>query len=142
MQVRRALPLVAGTMCAAVTGGALMAGTASTASASAAATPTTTSLTVSTSRVVFGREDDEHLTVNVAGATPTGQVTITDGTVVVTTIILAGGTGTATLTPAQLSPGIHRLVATYGGDQANSGSSSAPKALSVFPTPASTASAP
>jgi hypothetical protein len=108
--------------------------------------PTTTALTLSTVRVAFGHEQTERLTVTVtstdavAGDTPTGQVTITAGSVVVTTVALTGGSGTAMLTATQLPPGFYRLIASYGGDLANNASAAGVQTLAVIPPPVTPAS--
>jgi uncharacterized protein YjdB len=98
--------------------------------------PTTTTLTLSTPVVVFGREQAEHLTVQVTpdgSGTPSGTATITadssTGPATVCTITLAGGTGSCTLTARQLPPGIYQLTASYGGDVAFTGSTSPTKTL-------------
>jgi hypothetical protein len=104
--------------------------------------PTTTALKLSAVRVVFGHEETERLTVavinsdGVAGDTPTGLVTITAGSVVVTTAALVGGSGTVALTATQLPPGIYGLIASYSGDPANNPSASDAQTLAVIPPPA------
>lgn len=66
-------------------------------------------------------------------ATPTGTVTFTDtfnGATVTLGAPTLSGTGTATVNPT-LAPGTHSIVATYSGDANDSGSASAPYALTV-----------
>lgn len=67
------------------------------------------------------------LTANVAAAgpgagTPTGTVTFRDGTAVLGSAALAGGS--ATVATASLAAGTHALTATYAGDAAFAGSTS------------------
>ncbi len=93
------------------------------------ATPTV-QLAVSSPSVVYGAEGHETVTATVqnpGGPTPTGTVTVraTDagGTAVLGTIDLAGGTGSLTLSAAQLGGGSWTLVGTYSGDRNDSGAS-------------------
>jgi hypothetical protein len=109
-------------------------------SAAVASAPlaTSTGLALSATRVPFGHEQAERLTVTVTGPvgdTPTGQVTITAGAAIIAVVTLAGGSGTVMLSAGQLSPGIYQLTASYGGDLANSPSASGAQALTVLPLP-------
>ncbi|HYT94236.1 MAG TPA: Ig-like domain repeat protein, partial [Gemmataceae bacterium] len=71
--------------------------------------------------------------------TPTGTVTFMDGTVVLGSAALGGGT--ATLTTSALSPGSHGIAVTYAGDGRFPASTSPLLAQSVTPAPL-TATAP
>lgn len=151
MNPRGALIALVSGACCTLTAGTAMAGPASGSYGSAGVStdshvrsqlPTSTALTLSAARVAFGHEQTERLTVTVtgpdgiAGDTPTGQVTITAGSVVVTTVTLVGGSGNVMLTATQLPPGIYRLIASYGGDSANNASASSAQPLAVLPPPA------
>jgi Bacterial Ig-like domain (group 3) len=155
MNARGALIALVSVACCTLTAGTAMAGPAPGGDGSAGVStdshvrsqlPTTTALKLSAARVVFGHEETERLAVAVinsdggAGDTPTGLVTITAGSVVVTTVALAGGSGTVALTATQLPPGIYHLIASYGGDPANNPSASDPQTLAVIPTPVTTGS--
>jgi sugar lactone lactonase YvrE len=73
------------------------------------------------------------VTVTQGVATPTGTVTFTDtfnGATVTLGTATLGTAGTATINPI-LAPGIHSIVATYGGDTNDGTSASAPQALTV-----------
>ena len=98
------------------------------------ATPTTTSLASSANPAAAGTTI--MFTATVAGNAPTGAVTFFDGVSALaacTSIPLsgAGNSRTAACTIATLSVGAHPMVATYSGNSANQGSSSAPLAQSV-----------
>lgn len=151
MNARGALIALGSAACCTLMAGTAMASPASGGYGSAGVSPdshvrtqlpTTTALTLSAVKVVFGHEQTERLTVTVAGPAgvtgdiPTGQVTITSGSAVVTTVALVGGTGTVTLTRAQLHPGIYSLIAGYSGDPANFASASDARTLVVIPPPA------
>jgi Big-like domain-containing protein len=135
--------LMAGTAMASPASGSYGSAGVSTDSHVRSQLPTSTALTVSAVKVVFGHEQTERLTVTVTGPdgvsgdTPTGLVTITAGSDVVTTVSLAGGSGTATLTATQLHPGIYSLIANYAGDPANNASASGAQTLVVIPPPVS-----
>jgi phosphate ABC transporter phosphate-binding protein len=110
------------------------------ASASAAKTltvakaATRTALSLSATRVTFGHEQSERLTVTVTpqfSGTPGGKVTIKTGRTTVCTITLASGKGHCTLAPRQLRRGTYRLIATYPGSSNFTGSASARKTLVV-----------
>jgi large repetitive protein len=88
----------------------------------------------------FGSEQAEKLTVNVAGpgGTPTGQVTIKDGSKVLATPSLSGGTATFNLGATQLKPGSHTLTATYAGDDNFAASTSGTMPLTIAAGPTTT----
>jgi Bacterial Ig-like domain (group 3) len=100
-------------------------------SASAVATltitkPTTTAFTLSRTRVAYGQENLEKLSVKVSsalGGTPTGTVTIKAGSTVLCTIALNKGTGSCTLSAKRLRAGGYSLLARYGGSAAYAPSS-------------------
>jgi hypothetical protein len=141
MNARGALIALVSAACCTLTAGTAMAGV-SPDSHVRSQLPTSTVLKLSTVRVVFGHEQTERLAVAVTGPDgetndiPTGQVTITSGSVTVATVTLAGGSGTVMLTATQLPPGIYRLIASYSGDTANNASDSDAQALVVIPPPA------
>jgi hypothetical protein len=115
-------------------------GAGSTLTVTPALAATTTTLAVSPAAATFGSEQAVTMTARVTAqsGTPAGTVTIKAGTTTVGTITLANGAGSRLLTASQLPPGSYQLVASYGGDQANSGSASAPQALTVAAEPTST----
>jgi hypothetical protein len=111
-----------------------------TASASAAASlsvakaGTRSALSLSASKVTYGREQGERLTVAVTSqysGTPTGKVAIKAGAVTICTITLASGRGTCILTPSRVRPDSYALHAYYAGSSDFGGSASAGKALTV-----------
>jgi hypothetical protein len=89
---------------------------------------TTTSLSVSSASVVAGASVT--LTAQVASSpgTPTGTVSFKDGTTLLNTATLSGGSATYATTP--LAVGSHSLTAVYGGD-ANFTTSSTASATTV-----------
>ena len=71
------------------------------------------------------------LTATVTGTGPTGNVNFSEGGTALAgcaAVALAGGGNapTATCTLSTLSVGSHAIVASYGGDAGNAGSTSAP----------------
>ena len=76
--------------------------------------PTTVSLTSSASSALIG--SNITLTVNVASTfgTPTGTVIFMEGSTILDTVVLAGGT--ATFSSSTLSQGVHSIQAAYQGD--------------------------
>ena len=83
------------------------------------ATAATVSLTASGPTVTYGDEQAETLTATVTspdGGTPTGNVTITDGTAGACRIALVNGTGNCVLPATALPGGTDQLTATYDGD--------------------------
>ena len=83
------------------------------------AAASTVTLTASASKVTYGAEQSETLTAtasSVAGGTPTGTVTVTDGTRAACTITLTNGTGSCRLTATALPVGTDQLTANYSGD--------------------------
>jgi hypothetical protein len=94
-----------------------------------------TSLEMSTSRVSYGNEHVERLSVTVtpefAGATPAGTVRVGDGSSTLCVITLSSGSGSCTLSSARLGAGSYRLVANYNGGFDFDASGSAHVTLSV-----------
>jgi endonuclease/exonuclease/phosphatase family metal-dependent hydrolase len=84
--------------------------------------PSALSLAASPSPATYG--DHVTLTATVSGGetTPTGEVTIVDGSTVLGTGTI-GTDGRATLTTSSLNSGTHSLSATYAGDETYRGSS-------------------
>jgi hypothetical protein len=90
--------------------------------------PTTPTLTLSTHTVARGGEQAEFFSVTVAPATsgtPTGTVTVNEGSVGVCTFILGKDTGCG-LTANQLRRGTYQITATYNGDTTYAASTSTP----------------
>ncbi len=93
---------------------------------------TTTALSASVNPSVFGQEVTFTAAVDVtapAEGAPTGGVTFSDGTTVLATVPLSGGS--ATYSTSALAAGAHAVTATYGGDDSFGGSASAAVAQSV-----------
>ncbi len=132
-----ATPLTAGTahLTATYTGNTDFAPSTSAAKTLTVSKATTkTTLSLSATKVTYGHEQSERLTVSVApqySGTPTGKVTIKSGTVTVCTITLASGKGSCTLTATRLTAGTAHLTATYTGSTDFAGSTSAAKTLTV-----------
>ncbi len=86
-------------------------------------------------KVKFGKKAKGTVTVALAGssAKATGTVTITEGSKVLGTGTLSGGTVTITL-KKKLKPGKHKLTATWAGD-ANAGGSSTTFKIKALPKP-------
>jgi hypothetical protein len=94
-----------------------------------------TTLELSATKVPYGHEQVEHLSVTVSpqhsGSAPIGQVTISESGTRLCTITLASGKGTCTLSSKELKAGTYRLVATYGGSTNFKGSTSAKETFTV-----------
>ena len=86
--------------------------------------PTATTLTSSANPATTGTPIVFSIAVASAGTTPTGTVTLLDGTSIVGTAPLQEG-GVATLTISTLAHGSHALTASYAGDSENATSVSA-----------------
>ncbi len=93
-----------------------------------------TALALSPSRVTYGGEEAEHVSVAVspefAGSMPTGTVTLRDSTRILCVVRLRSARGSCGMSPAELGAGSYRLVATYN-DSADFGSSAAGETLTV-----------
>ncbi len=100
-----------------------------------AKTATTTTLSSTTPLAAPGSTVKLKAVVKVPGvvASPTGNVTFTEGATVLGTVALAlvGTVETAKLSISTLSNGDHSIVATYGGSATYLGSASAPVTITV-----------
>jgi hypothetical protein len=94
-----------------------------------------TGLKLSATKVTYGHEQVEHLSVTVSpqysGLTPTGTVTVKDSTKTLCTIKLSSAKGSCTLSNVKLNAGTYSLVATYGGSTNFDTSSSVKEILTV-----------
>ena len=94
-----------------------------------------TTLKLSATKVPYGHEQVEHLSVTVSpqhsGSALAGRVTISESGTRLCTITLASGKGTCTLSSKELKAGTYRLVATYGGSTNFKGSTSAKETFTV-----------
>ncbi len=81
--------------------------------------PTVSTLHLSHPTVTYGHEQLARLsvvTLSLRTGTPTGTVTITEGSKVICRIALFDDTGSCRLSPRQLGVGTHTLVASYPGN--------------------------
>jgi hypothetical protein len=85
--------------------------------------PTTLTLTSSVNPAQTGSSIVFTVTASSAGTTPTGTVTLMDGTSILATVGLVSGT--ANFSTSTLSAGTHSIAATYSGDSNNSSGKSA-----------------
>jgi hypothetical protein len=83
-----------------------------------------TKIALSTSAATITQGESITLTATVTGSTPTGTVTFTDGSKSLGAPVGLRA-GSARLTTAGLAVGSHSVTATYSGDAANAGSTSA-----------------
>ena len=94
-----------------------------------------TSLKVSATKLTYGHEQIEHLSVTVSpqhsGTTPTGRVTISESGTALCVITLSSGKGSCKLSSKGLNTGSHHLVATYAGSTHFDGSASVKETLTV-----------
>jgi hypothetical protein len=107
---------------------------ASTVGFTVAKAATTTSLTRSATRVTYGHEQTEKLSVTVSprfSGTPGGRVTVKDGRTTVCVITLKSGNGTCTLTAKRLPAGTDTVLAAYPGSIDYASSASAKKTLTI-----------
>ena len=74
------------------------------------------------------------LTASVTGASPTGTVTFQEGTETLATVSV-DGSGQASFTTSDLSPGRHRVTALYSGGANNASASSAPAEITISALP-------
>ncbi len=98
------------------------------------ATASSVTLAASASKITYGDEDAEHISVTASspdGATPAGAVTVTSGSETLCTVTLSAGAGTCTLPATALPGGTHRLIASYSGSSDYVGSQSAVTTISV-----------
>jgi hypothetical protein len=99
---------------------------------------TTTALTASANPTIAGGVLTLVATVSGNGGIATGTVTFMDGTVSLGSAVLNAG-GVATLATAGLAGGAHTIVAVYGGDAKDSGSTSPALAETVQTATSTTA---
>ena len=96
---------------------------------------TKTALKLSVTKVTYGHEQTEHLSVTVspqlAGSKPTGTVTVKASTGALCAITLSSGKGSCTLSAKKLNAGTYHLVATYGGSSNFKGSASTKETLTI-----------
>ena len=93
-----------------------------------------TTLSLSATKVTYGHEQAEHLTVTVTprySGIPAGKVTIKTGTTTACTVTLASGKGSCTLGASKLRAGTYTLVAAYPGSSDFTSSTSAKKTITV-----------
>ena len=94
-----------------------------------------TVLTLSATKVTYGDEQVEKLSVTVspefAGSTPTGRVTVEGSGMTLCVITLSSGNGSCTLSVKRVKAGTYRFVATYGRSTNFEGSTSAKETLTV-----------
>ncbi len=85
------------------------------------------------SKVTYGAEGAQKITVTVQATTPTpaGKVTVTANGKAVCTITLKNGTGSCGLAARQLKPGTYKVTAAYRGAAPYRPSSSAQKTFKV-----------
>ena len=97
------------------------------------AATTLTTVSPAKSKVTYGAEGAQKITVTVQATTPTpaGKVTVTANGKAVCTITLKNGTGSCRLAARQLKPGTYKAVATYRGAAPYKPSSSAQKTFKV-----------
>ena len=117
------------------------AGNADFASSVSAAEPltvakerTTTTVSLSATKVTYGAEQRERISVAVKPAfagTPAGHVTVKAGSTVICVITLRSAKGTCSPSPARLAAGSHEITASYGGSADVASSISAARTLSV-----------
>ncbi len=114
-------------------------GTGPNSMASASVTPykatSKTTFKLSASKVTYGHEKVEHLSVTVSlqksGLTPTGTVTVWESTKTLCVIKLTSGTGSCRLSNKRLKTNTYHLVVTYGGSATIIGSTSIKETLIV-----------
>jgi hypothetical protein len=98
------------------------------------AVPTATALALSATKVTYGHERAEKLSVTVTavnGEPVTGTVKVKAGSKVVCSVTLSAGHGSCKPAASALKPGTYSLVAQYGPTQEFEGSPSPAKALTV-----------
>jgi hypothetical protein len=94
----------------------------------------TTALSLSASKVTYGDEQAEHVSVTVTSklsGTPDGTVAVKSGSTTVCTITLGSGKGSCTLTATKLPAGTQHLTASYNGGADLASSTSAAGTLTV-----------
>jgi large repetitive protein len=104
--------------------------------------PTAAAVALSASKVTFGDEQRERITVAVKPAyagTPTGHVTVKAGSTAICVITLKSGRGTCSPSATRLGTGRHSISAVYGGSNDVVASVSGPRVLSVAKASSTTA---
>jgi hypothetical protein len=96
-------------------------------------------LQLSSSKLTFGHEASEHISVEVsgefAGAVPSGKVEVRISSRTICAISLSSsGKGSCTLSAKELSAGTYGLVASYGGSSLLDPAASAKETVKVFLT--------
>jgi hypothetical protein len=96
---------------------------------------TTTALKPSATKVTYGHEQTEHLSVTVSpqfpGSLPAGTITVKASTATLCAITLSSGKGSCTLSAERLNAGTYHLVATYAGNTNFKSSTSTKETLAV-----------
>jgi hypothetical protein len=94
---------------------------------------TSVTLSVSPAKVTYGDEQVARVTVRVTarGGVPTGSVIVQSGATTICTIALSHGAGSCTLGAHQLKAGSQPLIARYGGDKSDDGSSSTVQKIAI-----------
>jgi hypothetical protein len=94
-----------------------------------------TVLTLSATKVTYGDEQVEQLSVTVSpqssGSMPTGTVTVNESTMTLCTIELSSGKGSCKLSAKKLNAGTYKVLATYGGSTNFYGSASAKRTFMI-----------
>ena len=105
---------------------------------------TKTALKLSGSRVTYGDEQAERLSVTVspqfAGVVPSGKVTLKESTTTLCVIKLSSAKGSCTLGATKFGAGVEHLVASYGGSSDFDGSSSSHQTVTISDASTRTAS--
>ena len=113
------------------------ASTIATVQVNSAPLPTTTSLMSSPLNLFSGRAANLSVIVSAASGSVAGQVTLLDGSAVLGTAVVTGGT--ATFSTTSLAAGSHKLVAQFTGSAGFAASTSSVLAVTVAPVPAAPA---
>ncbi len=95
-----------------------------------------TDLAANPSNPTYGQNVSISAQVRAASGASTGTITFLDGSAIIATAKLSGGT--ATFDDAKLSVGTHVLTASYSGDEPNAPSTSTPVKVDVTPASSST----
>ncbi len=98
---------------------------------------TRTSVSLSGSKMTYGDEQTDRISVAVTpeypGSTPTGSVVVTHGAVTLCTITLASANGSCVLAADRLGAGTYHLAATYNDSADFEGSTSSSATATVLP---------
>ena len=95
--------------------------------------PTTTTVSLTATKVTYGAEQRERISVAVKPAfgVPAGRVTVKAGSAVICVVTLRSAKGTCSPGPARLAAGRHQITAVYGGSGDVASSASPARTLSV-----------